>query len=125
MKIDDINIGTGHPLLIISGPCVIENYVPSFKRFTCCRRIIVTITRSSKMYKFFFTMSNQNAEKVHGVKVKKSGSARIAITPMLKEPKPSATEHATDQTELITLMISALTTRVIATPLLDGTQDKT
>ena len=26
MKIDDIQIGTGHPLLIISGPCVIENY---------------------------------------------------------------------------------------------------
>jgi len=26
MKIDDIHIGNGHPLLIISGPCVIENY---------------------------------------------------------------------------------------------------
>lgn len=26
MKIDDIQIGNGHPLLIISGPCVIENY---------------------------------------------------------------------------------------------------
>jgi 2-dehydro-3-deoxyphosphooctonate aldolase (KDO 8-P synthase) len=26
MKIDDIQIGTGHPLLIIAGPCVIENY---------------------------------------------------------------------------------------------------
>ena len=26
MKIDDIHIGNSHPLLIISGPCVIENY---------------------------------------------------------------------------------------------------
>lgn len=31
MKIDDINIGTGHPLLIISGPCVIENYDITYK----------------------------------------------------------------------------------------------
>jgi len=31
MKIDDINIGTGHPLLIISGPCVIENYDMTYK----------------------------------------------------------------------------------------------
>ena len=26
MKIDDITIGNGHPLFLISGPCVIENY---------------------------------------------------------------------------------------------------
>ena len=39
MNIDDINIGPHHPLLIISGPCVIENYDITYKIATFLKEL--------------------------------------------------------------------------------------